>query len=92
LLREDCVLAFWRSDADGHASNCGKTKAAAAPGVIETTDGPLAICTRHAVHATMNPDKWKGDRLWVVALFGEVQWQDDKCASLKREIIGEVYL
>ena len=38
----------------------------------------------------MKPDSWKGERLWVVALYGEMQWREDKCAALKREIIGEI--
>jgi hypothetical protein len=40
----------------------------------------------------MQPDEWKGERLWVVALYGEVQFEGDKCAALKREILGEIPL
>jgi hypothetical protein len=38
----------------------------------------------------MDPTKWKGERLWVVALYGEIQRQDDKFAALKRTIICEI--
>ena len=84
------ALAFWKSDANGLPSNGGLSKEAAYPGLVQEISGPLQICTKDALHATLAPGKWKGERLWVVALFGEVQWQDDKCAALKREIIGEI--
>jgi len=38
----------------------------------------------------MSPDRWQGERVWVVALYGDVLWEDDKCGALKREIIGEI--
>jgi hypothetical protein len=40
----------------------------------------------------MQPEKWQGERLWVVALYGEVEQQDDKFGALRREIIGEIPL
>lgn len=58
--------------------------------MIETVSGPLEICTNRALHATLIPPKWKGDRLWVVALKGDVVGDDEKFAALEREIIGEV--
>ena len=86
------VLAFWRSDANGLPINGGRSDMTppAVPGLIQEIAGPLHICTDHALHATMLPDKWKGERLWIVALFGEIQQQNDKFAALKREIVGEV--
>jgi hypothetical protein len=36
------------------------------------------------------PSKWKGERVWLVALFGEVQGDDEKMCALKREILGEI--
>ena len=60
------------------------------PGTVETVKGPLEICTKRALHATLIPPKWKGDRLWVVALKGEVVGDEEKYAALEREIIGEV--
>ena len=83
------ALAFWKSGVDGMPLNGGTSKDAARPGLVQKISGPLEICSR-ALHATMHPDKWKGERLWVVALWGEVVWQEDKCAGLKREIIGEI--
>ena len=61
-------------------------------GTVEKVSGPLQICTPRALHGTVLPPKWKGDRLWVVALIGEVQndSEGDKYAALEREIIGEV--
>lgn len=90
----DCAgfLAFWKSDKDGLPSNGGSGAVPAAPGMNQEVRGPLKLCTHNALHATLHPDKWKGDRLWVVALHGELQFSDDKIGALKREIIGEVGL
>jgi len=90
--RSDCFLALWKSDKYGLPSNGGASDHKAQAGMIQEIPGPLQICTRNALHATLAPKKWKGERMWVVALFGEIQHQDDKCAALKREIIGEVPL
>ena len=92
LEKSEAVLALWKSDAGGKASNGGAHTTAVYPGLVEKIDGPLEICTQHALHATMNPDKWKGERVWVVALFGEVQQLNDKYGALIREIVGEVPL
>lgn len=83
-------FGYWRSSADGKACNGGKSRAAACPGLVEEIKGPLEVCTKRALHATVKPDKWKGDRLWIVALFGEVDRNEDKLGALKREIIMEV--
>jgi hypothetical protein len=59
--------------------------------MIEEEKGPLVACQAGALHATMNPSKWKGERLWVVALYPPIETVDeDKFASLKREIIAEI--
>jgi hypothetical protein len=84
------VIAFWKSDKRGLPSNGGSASEAAKPGLVQTESGPLVICRPGALHATLQPEKWRGERLWIVALYGEVLWQDDKCAALKREILGEV--
>ena len=73
-------------------ANGGAASEAARPGLVQEIRGPLALCGPKALHATMRPDKWKGERLWVVALHGEVLHDGDKCGALKREIIGEVKL
>jgi hypothetical protein len=83
-------IAFWRSDKDGLPSNGGHDTDNARPGMVRTIAGPLEICTGRALHGTLRPDKWKGERLWIVALRGEIQIQDDKVGALEREIICEV--
>jgi hypothetical protein len=70
-------------------SNGGRGGEPAAPGVVHTAPGPLNLCAPGTLHATLIPPKWKGDRWWIVAMHGEVVWEDDKCGALKREILGE---
>jgi hypothetical protein len=82
------TIAYWRSNSEGRASNGGRNDPVHA-GLIETTDGPLNLCTKRALHATLQPRKWKGERLWVVALHGEVKDGGDKMGALKREILFE---
>jgi hypothetical protein len=92
LCSQDPTIAFayWRSDRSGRACNGGNSKESARPGLIEQISGPLEICTRRALHATVEPTSYKGDRLWVVALSGEIQISGNKVGALKREIICEV--
>ena len=49
------------------------------------------MCSLHALHATTDPPRWQGDRVWIVALFGEVQRAGDKLGALHREILGEAW-
>ena len=49
----------------------------------------LSLCDRGTLHATMLPGKWRGERLWIVAMHGEVIGDDEKFGCLKREIVGE---
>jgi hypothetical protein len=61
--------------------------------MVEEVDGPLVLCTAHALHGTLNPAKWKGERLWVVALHEPVEYSESdggKYGSLKRTILMEV--
>ena len=88
LQKAGAKIAFWRSDANGKAANggcCDPVK----PGVVHKEKGPLVLCERGTLHATLIPPKWKGDRWWVVALKGEVVGDDEKYGALEREIIGE---
>ena len=85
----DATLAFWRSDKDGKPCN-GGSGTVARVGLVEEIRGPLEICTHRALHATLDPAKWQGDRLWVVAMHGELQQQEDKIGALKRTFIAEV--
>jgi hypothetical protein len=56
----------------------------------QEVDGSLHPCTEHALHATDEPHRWCGSRVWVVALVGQVVADEQKCCALRREIIGEV--
>lgn len=85
LQEAKATIAFWRSDESGRACNGGSNEPVK-PGLVETTAGPLKICTARALHATFIPPKWEGSRWWIVALIGEVHEQD---GALQREIIGE---
>ena len=81
-------IAFWRSGPDGRACNGGSNNPVH-PGLVETAKGPLSLCHKGTLHATLIPPKWKGERWWVVALIGEVVGDDEKYGCLTREIIGE---
>lgn len=90
-LRESgAVLAYWRSDSEGKPCNSG-TGGPRRVGMIEELKGPLVPCTKGALHATMQPEKFGGERLWAVALYPPVERVDEeKLASLKREILAEI--
>ena len=60
------------------------------PGTVQEISGPLQLCSEKALHATLAPEKWQGERLWLVALHGEIAMEDDKVGALRREIICEV--
>jgi hypothetical protein len=87
---EASVLAFWKSHKDGTPSNGGGAIAPASAGMVHISRGPLRLCKNGTLHATMNPDKWNGERVWVVALFGETVGDQEKYGALHREIIGEI--
>jgi hypothetical protein len=86
--RPDATIALWRSDRDGSPSNGGHSTVARV-GLVEELPGPLRICSR-GFHATVEPARWRGYRLWVVALYGEIQREDDKLCALKREFLAEI--
>ena len=81
-------IPFWRSGSDARACNGGSNNPVY-PGLVETSKGPLSLCAKGTLHATLIPPKWKGERWWVVALIGEVVGDDEKYGCLTREIIGE---
>jgi hypothetical protein len=89
LTKGGAKIAFWRSNKEGRACNGGISDMPVTAGTVERIQGPLCICTRNALHATLNPPNWKGKRVWVVALIGQLQRQQDKLGALEREIIGE---
>jgi hypothetical protein len=85
----NATVCFWRSTEKGEPSNGGSgTKAAI--GLVEEIPGPLAICTRNALHGTLAPQDWKGSHWWIVALHEPVQKQDNKLGSLKRTFIAHL--
>jgi len=85
-----CTIAYWNSDAHGRPANGGTGLAAVKAGLVQEIAGPLALCGPRALHATLDPHRWKGSRVWIVALHGTVLVEGDKCGSLKREILGEI--
>jgi hypothetical protein len=58
-------------------------------GDIQVVNGPLEMCTQRALHGTLIPPKWHGERVWIIALKGELQGDDEKYGALEREILGE---
>ncbi len=95
-LRE-CVaqgdaIAYWTSDAHGRPTNGGTCDGwAAYPGMVQTLPLPTGLCGPGALHATMQPHRWAGCRVWVVALRGDVLRVADKFRACEREILGEVF-
>ena len=88
--RPGARVAFWRASPTGSPANGGRDQKARAIGDVETVYGPLEICSVRALHGTLAPWKWAGERLFVVALYGEVVEQEDKLGALKREILAEI--
>jgi hypothetical protein len=83
------VIAVWRSSWEGEPVNGGSgTKARV--GLVERITGPLTLCTKNALHGTLLPSNWEGDRWWVVALDEPVQWQDHKAGSLTRTFLADL--
>lgn len=94
---EDIEIAYWNSDAWGRSANGGSTDSRwhANPGAIQKIDDDLklSICPAEGqggLHATHEPHKWEGRRVWIVALFGDIQSSIDKMAARKREIVCEI--
>ena len=97
LLKSGATIAYWCSDAHGRPANHSldptRTREwTARPGLVQEVEGPLRICTSHALHATTEPHRWAGVRVWVVGLVGEVASEEGgrKVAALRREIVGEI--
>ena len=95
LMRQGARIAYWCSDAQGRPANHRMEPAeapawAARPGLVQEVAGPLRACSEHALHATLEPHRWAGCRVWVVGLVGEVVEGADRLACLRREIVGEV--
>ena len=89
LAKEKCVFAYWKSKRDGSPANGGSGGVRKA-GDVEEIKGPLKLCGPGALHATHHLQSWSGEKLWLVALHGEVGVNSDKIGALKRTIICEV--
>ena len=85
-----CVAGFWRSRADGTPANGGDETLRARVGQVQEVPGPLCLCERGTLHATRNPEKWEGERWWVVALYPPIASEENKLGSLKRKIIADL--
>jgi hypothetical protein len=94
LIDSGATIAYWCSDAHGRPANHAMERPwewTARPGLVQTVDGPLKTCCPRALHATFEPHRWRGTRVWVVGLVGKVMAdQDGKLGALRREIVGEV--
>jgi hypothetical protein len=88
LQRSKAKIAYWRSDSQGRPANGGMADPVK-PGDVQREKGPLNLCNRGTLHATLLPPKWQGERWWIVALHGKVIGDDEKYGALEREIIGE---
>ena len=86
----DGKYAFWWSDSKGLPCNGGEKGNVAQPGLVEQTQGPLILCENGTLHATINPSKWKGDRLWLVEIIGDYIQDADKIGCLQRRIVKEI--
>jgi hypothetical protein len=90
LCPPGATLAWWWSGADAS----GHSWYMAWAGRHDVVSGPLKLCTTRALHATTDPDDpdWRGDRLWVVALHGDVarDSESSKIGALERTILAEV--
>ena len=89
LIEIGTMIAFWCSHHNGLPANGGSGIEPAAPGIVHTAPGPLDLCNKGTLHATLQPQKWKGEQCWIVALHGEVIGDEEKYGCLRREIIGE---
>lgn len=96
MQKAGAVFAYYLTDSYGRPSNrnidnlLDRKKWTVKPGIVQKVNGPLVECSANALHATLEPHQWIGNRVWVVAFLGEVKRLDNKIAGLHREIIGEV--
>lgn len=89
ILRSDGVrIAYWRSDRNGQA--CVGKNNPVYSGLIERVEGKLKLCTTGCLHASLKPQLWRGSRVWIVALKGEVIGET-KFGAQMREILGECF-
>jgi hypothetical protein len=93
LIRQGAEIAYVVTDRHGRPSNGGPSTREwqVRPGLVQHVVGPLTICTPKALHGTLEPHRWRGERVWVAGFVGPIDREGDKIGSLHREIVGEVY-
>ncbi len=89
-IDQGATIVYWNSDTWGRPANGGSGGSVYAGLVQEIPGIRPVLCGPGAFHATKEPHRWAGTRVWVVAMWGVVVWDGDKCGSLKREILGEI--
>jgi hypothetical protein len=87
---DQAVLAFWRSNRDGTPANGGIGSARFAGMVEEIPGKELRLCCAAALHATVDPKQWQGDRWWVVALYPPLLVDDNKLGACRRKIVQDL--
>jgi uncharacterized protein YjbI with pentapeptide repeats len=92
-VQEGATIAFTLTGPEGEPYNGGKSPRDqyARQGLVQESKGPFKLCQPGVFHATLEPHRWRGSRVWIVALYGEIQREGDfKLGALKREFIGEI--
>lgn len=87
---EGFVYAFCKTNEDGTPSN-GGSGTICKEGAVHEVEGPLKICTKNALHATIDVNKWDGEALWLVKMYEPVVMEGDKIGSLKREVVRRIW-
>jgi hypothetical protein len=83
LIDSGATLAYWCSDQFGQASNGGTKDFRVSPGLVQTLERKATqLCDAGALHATLQPHRWRGCRVWIVALSGDVQHESDKLGAV----------
>ena len=85
------IPAIWRSTHNGLPANSGSLDKPVAAGDVHEVPGPLRdTCGQGQLHATHRPEKWQGERWWLVLMHEPVMVDDDKMWCLKRTIVCEI--
>ncbi len=96
LIAHGATIAYYNTDAHGRPANLPPDVSGVGwevkVGLVQKLPpGPLKLCSERALHATLKPHMWKGNRVWLVGLLGEVREDGgNKFGSLHRENIGEI--
>jgi hypothetical protein len=80
---------LWRSDAEGHPCNSGRGDPVHVGLIQELPREQLVQICQSGFHASSNPEKWSGPRLWIVRVEGDVQTDGEKVCGRKRTILAE---